>query len=112
MDPKKAAEFAFKLRDQFREEALKNVKTAILIRNIAQKEGLKVDDAEVDAQIHAIASQRGQNVETVKESLAKDNILDNIREDILSRKTYEFLSSKAKITVKKPETNGTAEEGK
>ena len=112
MDPKKAAEFAFKLRDQLRGEALKNVRTAILIRNIAQKEGLTVDDAEVDTQVRAIAAQRGQDVDSLKASLAKDNALDGIREDVLSRKTYEFLASKAKITLKQPETSGLAEEAK
>ncbi len=37
MDPKKAAEFSFKLHDQFREEATKIVKTVLLIKNIAQQ---------------------------------------------------------------------------
>ena len=48
MDPKKAAEFSFKLHDQFREEATKIVKTGLLIKNIARKEALTVDDDEVE----------------------------------------------------------------
>ncbi len=44
MDPKKAAEFSFKLHDQFREEATKIVKTVLLLKNIARKEALTVGE--------------------------------------------------------------------
>ncbi len=112
MDSKKAAEFAFKLHDQFREEATKNVKIALLIKNIAHKEGLAVEEEEVDNQIREIASQKAQDYESLKTSLAKDDLLDNIRNEILNRKTYEFLSSKATITVSTVTRNGGTEEGK
>ncbi len=62
MDPKKAAEFSFKLHDQFREEATKIVKTVLLIKNIARKEGLTVDDEEVENQIREIAVTKGSGL--------------------------------------------------
>ena len=106
MDPKKAAEFAFKLHDQFREDATKNVKIALLIKNIARKEGLTVVDEEVDKQIREMASQRAQDYESLKSSLLKDDLVDNIRNEILDRKTYDFLSSKATISVPKVTIKG------
>jgi trigger factor len=112
MDPKKAAEFAFKLRDQLREDATRIVKTSLLIKNIARKEGFTVDDHEVDNQIREIASQKAQDYESLKKSLAKDDLIDNIRNEILNRKTYEFLSSKATITMPKVVNQGVTEEGK
>ncbi len=112
MDPKKAAEFAFRLHDQFREDATKNVKIALLIKHIARKEGLTVVDEEVDNQVREIASQRAQDYESLKASLVKDDLLDNIRNEILDRKTYEFLSSKATITVPTVMRNGGTEERK
>ena len=112
MDPKKAAEFAFRLHDQFREDATKNVKIALLIKHIARKEGLTVVDEEIDNQVREIASQRAQDYESLKASLVKDDLLDNIRNEILDRKTYEFLSSKATITVPKVMRNGGTEERK
>jgi len=112
MDQKKAAEFAFKLHDQFREDATKIVKTALLIKNIARKEGLTVDDEEVDSQIREIAAQRAQDYESLKESLAKDDLIDNIRNEILNRKTYEFISSKATIRVSNAAKKVVTEEGK
>lgn len=106
MDPKKATELALKFRDQCREEATKIVKTVILIKNIARKEALTVEDQEVEKQIAEMASQKAQDSETLRKSLEKEELIDSIRSEILSRKTYEFLMEKAHITTvaaKKPE---------
>jgi trigger factor len=112
MDSKKAAEFSFKLHDKFRQEATKIVKTALLIKNIALKETLTVDDGEVDSHIRTIASQRAQDYESFKKSLEKDDLIENIKSEILNRKTYEFLSSKAMVTRPKAEKKEIMEEGK
>ncbi len=37
-------------------------------------------------------SQRAQDYESLKKSLEKDDLIDNIRSEILNRKTYEFLA--------------------
>jgi trigger factor len=99
MDPIKANEFALKFRDQFREEATKIVKTVILIKNIAKKEALTVDEEEVEKQIAEIASQRAQDYTTLRKSLEKEDLIDSIKSEILSRKTYDFLKAKAHITT-------------
>jgi len=112
MDPKKAAEFSFKLHDQFREEAAKIVKTVLLLKGIADKEGLTAGDDEVENQIREIAVQRAQDYETLKKSLDKDDLIDNIRSEILNRKTYEFLEAKAKVATVRNENKDMPEEGK
>ena len=112
MDPKKAAEFSFKVHDQFREEATKIVKTSLLITSIARKEFLTVDDEEMEKEIREIASQRGQDYESFKKSLEKDGLIENIKSEILSHKTYEFLASKAVVTVTKNKKMGVPEEEK
>jgi trigger factor len=109
MDPKKAAEFCFKLRDQLREEATKIVKTVVLIKNIAQKEAITVEAEEVEKQIAEMASQRGQDVDTLKKSLEKDDLLDGIQSEILSRKTHDFLVAKAHVTTVKTKKMGNSE---
>jgi trigger factor len=110
MDPKKAAEFSFKLHDQFREEAAKIVKTVLLLKGIAGKEGLTAGDDEVENQIREIAAQRAQDYETLKKSLDKDDLIDNIRSEILNRKTYEFLEAKAKVATVRNENKDMPEE--
>ncbi len=112
MEPKKAAEFCFKLHDQLRDEATKSVKTIILIKNIARKEAITVDEGEIEKQIGEMASQRGQDVDTLKKSLEKDDMIDSIKSEILSRKTYDFLVAKAHMTMVKGEKAGRPEEEK
>ena len=103
MDPKKAAEFSMKLHDHFREEAAKIVKTVLLLKNIAGKEALIAGEDEVEKQIREIAVQRAQDYETLRQSLEKDDLIDNIRSEILNRKTYAFLEAKAKVTTVRTE---------
>ena len=40
-----------------------------------------------------------ENCDTFKKSLEKDNLIEDIRSEILNRKTYEFLETKALITL-------------
>ena len=51
------------------------------------------------SEIREIASQRAQDYESFKKSLEKDDLIENIKSEILSRKTYEFLAAKAVVTV-------------
>ena len=103
MDSKKAAEFSMKLHDHFREEAAKIVKTVLLLKGIAGKEALTAGEDEVEKQIREIAAQRVQDYETLRKSLEKDDLIDNIRSEILNRKTYAFLEAKAKVTTVRTE---------
>ncbi len=112
MDPKKAAEFSFKLHDQFREEATRVVKTGLLMTAIARKESLTVTDDEMEKEIREIASQKAQDYESFKNSLEKDGLLENINSEILIRKTYELLAAKAVVTVIKKEKAEVPEEQK
>jgi trigger factor len=112
MDPKKAAEFSMKLHDHFREEAAKIVKTVLLLKGIAGKEALTAGEDEVEKQIREIAAQRAQDYETLRKSLEKDDLIDNIRSEILNRKTYAFLEAKAQVTTVRTEKKGIPEEEK
>ena len=109
MDSKKATEFSMKLHDHFREEAAKIVKTVLLLKGIAGKEALTAGEDEVEKQIREIAAQRAQDYETLRKSLEKDDLIDNIRSEILNRKTYAFLETKAQVTTVRTEKKGIPE---
>jgi trigger factor len=112
MEPKKAAEFSLKLHDHFREEAARIVKTVLLLKGIAVKEALAAGEDEVEKQIREIAAQRAQDYETLRKSLEKDDLIENIQSEILNRKTYEFLEAKAKVTTVRTEKKEIPEEEK
>lgn len=112
MDPKKAAGICMNLHDHFRDEAAKIVKTVLLLKGIADKEALTVGEDEVERQIRELAAQRAQDYLTLRQSLEKDGLIDNIRSEILNRKTYAFLEERAKVTTVMTEKKDVPEGGK
>jgi trigger factor len=97
MDPDNAAKVAANLHDQFRDEAARMVRTAILLNKIAEKESLAVDDKEIDDRIREMASRYGRDFESMKLSYEKDNMIDRLRDQLLEEKTLDFIESRANI---------------
>jgi trigger factor len=97
MDPDNAAKVAANLHDQFRDEAARMVRTAILLNKIAEKESLAVDDKEIDERIREMATRYGRDFESMKLSYEKDNMIDSLRDQLLEEKTLDFIESRANI---------------
>ncbi len=97
MDPDSAANVAANLHDQFREEATRMVRTAILLQRIAEKESLAVSDKDIDDRIRETASRYGRDFESMKDSYEKDNLIDRLRDQLLEEITLAFIESRANI---------------
>ena len=68
MDETSAMDFSFKLHDQFKPEALKTVKAFLLVKKIAEKEGITVTDEDIDSHINKIAKDYHTEYEVVKQT--------------------------------------------
>lgn len=77
-----------------------NVKLRYILHAIAEKEDLKVTEAEVVTQLQGMAMQYRMSVEQVRKELAKRNALDNLREDLRLRKAHDLVLEKAVVTPK------------
>ncbi len=99
MDKEAAMRLSLKHRDQFRGDAEKIVKSLLLIKGIAAKENLQVEEQELNDKVKAMAEERQQPYETVKEQLEKDDMLESVRLDMIHDKTMAFLEEKADIKV-------------
>ncbi len=80
-----------RLRGGQREQAVQEVKAALLLEKIAEEEKIEVSDAEIDREVEALAEQSKQPVETIRARLTRDGALDRIRNRIRNEKTLEFL---------------------
>jgi len=80
-----------RLRGGQRDQALQEVKAALLLEKIAEEEKIEVSDAEIDREVEALAEQSKQPVETIRTRLTRDGALDRIRNRIRSEKTLDFL---------------------
>lgn len=70
----------------------------LLLRRIADKEGISVTDEDVDAELDERAQAIGQDGRVLRAAYEKKGILDEIRGDLRRRRTLDFLLENAKIS--------------
>ena len=87
--------------DHYRDEAAKIVRTTLLLKNIGEKESISVSDQEIEEKIRELAQVRGQNYDSLKESLESGNMIENIRNEILNTKVFDFIEDKARVEIVK-----------
>jgi trigger factor len=84
------------LVERYRGPAERQVKAALILDAIAQKEGLEVSDGDIEKKYEEIAAQYGQDVAAVKAAL--DPAV--LRPQILEKKAIDFITAKATLTEK------------
>ncbi len=80
-----------RLRAGQRDQAVQEVKAALLLEKIAEEEKIEVVDAEIDREVEALAEQSKQTAEAIRARLTRDGALDRIRNRIRNEKTLDFL---------------------
>jgi trigger factor len=84
-----------RLRAGQRDQAEREVRIALMLEKIADKENLEVSDEELNSEIEALALQAKQPVEAVRSRLTQDGGLARIRSRIRSEKTLDFLYNRS-----------------
>jgi trigger factor len=80
-----------RLRVGQREQAIHDVKAALLLERVAEEENVQVSDEELNQELEALAKQSKQTSEAVRARLTRDGGLDRIRTRIRNEKTLDFL---------------------
>jgi trigger factor len=80
-----------RLRVGQREQAIQDVKAALLLEKVAESENVQVSEEEMNAEVDSLAKQTKQTTEAVRARLTRDGGLDRIRTRIRNEKTLEFL---------------------
>ncbi len=80
-----------RLRTGQREQAIHDVKAALLLERVAEEENIQVSEEELLHEIEALARQSKQTSEAVRARLTRDGGLDRIRTRIRNEKTLDFL---------------------
>jgi trigger factor len=80
-----------RLRAGQRDQAVQEVKAALLLDKIADNEKIEVGDEEIDREIEALAKQTNQAPAAIRSRLTRDGALDRIRNRIRSEKALDFL---------------------
>jgi len=80
-----------RLRAGQRDQAIHDVKAALLLEKVAEAENVQVSDDEMNAEVDSLAKQTKQTAEAIRTRLTRDGGLDRIRTRIRNEKTLEFL---------------------
>ena len=84
-----------RLRAAQRQEAVKEVKSGLLLQKIADAENLQVSEEELQNEISDLARHTNQSPDEVRRTLSEDDGLERIRTRMRTEKALNFLYSKS-----------------
>ncbi len=87
-----------KLREQYRDRAIRDVKSNLLLERIAELENVEVVDKEIDQRFEEIAQRMNQTKGQVEAYYRKNNLVGNLKAQVTAEKTLQFLLDSAKVT--------------
>ena len=86
-----------RFRHEFRPMAERQVRRDLVIDTIAEREGLKATESDIDARVAEVAQKRGADPGQVYASLQKAGRLREIERSITEEKVFEWLKSRNTI---------------
>jgi trigger factor len=87
------------VRKEWLPSAEKRARLQLVVSEIARKEGIGIEDSDLDAEIAKMADERKVTTAELKESLAKNKLEDYMRSNLRMDKLYDFLLSKTKLRL-------------
>jgi trigger factor len=98
LDPRTQAMDWEGLRESLLEPAAADVRGAMLLEEIAEKENIETSDEEIEAEIARISEASGQTPEQVRAALTKQGGERSIADRLRNRKAMDIIVENARIT--------------
>ncbi len=102
VDPKEAD--WDKLREDSREGAVRRVQEYLLVDEIARREGIEVNDTELEAEFMRAAVRRGVDPAELREQMAKGDGLDALRDEMRLARAIDLLIAQATVLPSEEKT--------
>ncbi len=80
-------------KEQFKEDATKNVKTSLILEKVCEVEGIDVKASEIEKEYNSMAEQNGMKVEDIKKYVQEADIKERLK----AQKTIKFLVDNAEL---------------
>ena len=79
------------LKEQFKEEAGKRVKTSLVLEKVCELEGIKATKTDITKEYEKTAESSGMKVDDIKKYIPEEDIIERIK----AQKTVKFLVDNA-----------------
>jgi len=86
-----------KIREDQRKQSERDVRGSLILQYVAEKENIDAQDDEVELEIERIAVEANKPVEKIREVLGRESGLARLRDQIVNKKTLDFLQEHARI---------------
>jgi trigger factor len=96
IDPMKVNINWEEFREQQREAAARAVKSALVLDEVARREGLSATDEEIETEVARYAERSGRSAAAVRARLEKEGALGRLYAGLRREKTMDFLLGKAR----------------
>lgn len=97
------------LEAQMQNDADKRVRNNLVLEQIAKEEKLEVSEDEINAELNNMAEMYKRPADEIRSILASNGSLDSLREELLLRKTIDFLLENSKEGAPAPKEDKTEE---
>src|SRR3989304_1896028 len=87
-----------KMRDGFRDSAIRNLKSDIILENIAEKRSITVIDTELDDEVKKDALSIRENFQVLKRKMQDNSSIDRLRKRLLIDKTFDAIIKLLKVS--------------
>lgn len=94
-------------KEQFKDQAEAQVKSSLVLEKISKEENVEVTDEDIEAELQRMADMYGMELDKVK-TLIGDNEKESIKNDLIIRKTVEFIADNAKVSKPKAKSASKA----
>jgi trigger factor len=92
------------MKKEVRAEAEESARASVLLRAIADREGLQVDAGDLQKRLVELAQARGESVNKLKTELEQSGRIDGLRAQLLEEKALDWLLAQAKIVDEDPDS--------
>ncbi len=91
-----------KVYEQMKEEAVKRIKTSLIVGKIAQNENVQVTQEDIQGKIAGLANMYHTTTENIVSEIQKNvNILHSINQQVITEKVTKILIDNAKVNYTK-----------
>ena len=80
-----------RIRDEYRETAEKNVRTDLMLEEVAKAEDIKVDGRDLDQEVYAMALSYGATPKQVQKIIKEQGRVSDLAATVLRKKTAQFI---------------------
>jgi trigger factor len=86
-----------KIQKEAKEKAERNIKNHLILNKIAEAEKLEVSEEDISKELDSIAKANKMPLASVRQAMDKEDKLEELKQNLLLRKTVDFLVKKAII---------------